>query len=129
MRTKMGNTKLTVGGEIFDSKREYRRWCELKIMEKAGKIQDLQRQVVYELIPRQSEMYPRYGKNGKRLKDGERVLELPVRYIADFQYVQDGKTIVEDVKGYRNPNSAVYAKFVIKRKLMRWLHGIEVREV
>lgn len=129
MRTKMGNTKLTVGGEIFDSKREYCRWCELKIMEKAGEIQDLQRQVVYELIPRQTEPYARYGKNGQRLKDGERVLELPVRYIADFQYVQDGKTIVEDVKGYRNTNSAVYAKFVIKRKLMLWLKGIIVKEV
>lgn len=129
MKTKMGNTKLTVDGEIFDSKREYRRWCELKILERAGQISDLQRQVVYELIPRQTEPYERYGKNGRRLKDGERVLELPVRYIADFQYVQDGKTIVEDVKGYRNPNSAVYAKFVIKRKLMLWLKGIIVKEV
>lgn len=129
MRTKMGNTKLAVNGEMFDSKREYRRWCELKILERAGKISDLQRQVVYELIPRQTEAYPRYGKNGQRLKDGERVLELPVRYIADFQYVQDGKTIVEDAKGYRNTNSAVYAKFVIKRKLMLWLKGIIVKEV
>lgn len=129
MKTKMGNTKLTVNGEIFDSKREYRRWCELKILERAGEISDLQRQVVYELIPRQTEPYARYGKNGQRLKDGERVLELPVRYIADFKYVQDGKTIVEDVKGYRNTNSAVYAKFVIKRKLMLWLKGIIVKEV
>lgn len=129
MRTKMGNTKLAVNGEMFDSKREYRRWCELKILERAGEISDLQRQVVYELIPRQTETYPRYGKNGKRLKDGVRVLELPVRYIADFQYVQDGKTIAEDAKGYRNPSSAVYAKFVIKRKLMLWLKGIAVKEV
>lgn len=126
---KMRNTKLTVNGEIFDSKKEYNRWCELKILERTGFISDLQRQVVYELIPRQVEKYERYGKNGKRLQDGERVIELPVRYIADFQYVQDGKTVVEDVKGYRDPNSAVYAKFVLKRKLMLWLKGIRVVEV
>jgi hypothetical protein len=126
---KMRNTKLTVNGEIFDSKKEYNRWCELKILERTGFISDLKRQVVYELIPRQVEKYERYGKNGNRLQDGERVIELPVRYIADFQYVQDGKTVVEDVKGYRDPNSAVYAKFVLKRKLMLWLKGIRVVEV
>lgn len=126
---KMRNTKLTVNGEIFDSKKEYNRWCELKILERTGFISDLKRQVVYELIPKQVEKYERYGKNGNRLQDGERVIELPVRYIADFQYVQDGKTVVEDVKGYRNPNSAVYAKFVLKRKLMLWLKGIRVIEV
>lgn len=126
---KMRNTKLTVNGEIFDSKKEYNRWCELKILERTGFISDLKRQVVYELIPRQVEKYERYGKNGKRIKDGERVIELPVRYIADFQYVQNGKTVVEDVKGYRDPNSAVYAKFVLKRKLMLWLKGIRVVEV
>lgn len=126
---KMRNTKLTVNGEIFDSKKEYNRWCELKILERTGFIYDLKRQVVYELIPKQVEKYERYGKNGNRLQDGERVIELPVRYIADFQYVQDGKTVVEDVKGYRNPNSAVYAKFVLKRKLMLWLKGIRVIEV
>jgi hypothetical protein len=126
---KMRNTKLTVNGEIFDSKKEYNRWCELKLLERTGFISDLKRQVVYELIPRQVEKYERYGKNGNRLQDGERVIELPVRYIADFQYVQDGKTVVEDVKGYKNPNSAVYAKFVLKRKLMLWLKGIRVVEV
>jgi hypothetical protein len=126
---KLRNTKVTVNGETYDSKKEYNRWCELKILERTGFISDLKRQVEYELLPKQVETYERYGKNGKRLKDGERVLELPVRYIADFEYIQNGKKVVEDVKGYRDPNSATYAKFVLKRKMMLWLKGIRVIEV
>lgn len=41
----------------------------------------------------------------------------------------DGKTVVEDVKGYRDPSSAAYAKFVIKRKLMLERYGIQIQEV
>lgn len=47
----------------------------------------------------------------------------------DFVYTQDGETVVEDVKGYRDPASAGYAKYVIKRKLMLYRYGIRVREV
>ena len=126
---KLRNTKVTVNGETYDSKREYDRWCELRILERAGFITDLKRQVEYELIPKQVEVYERYGKNGKRLKDGERIIELPVKYIADFEYIQNGKKVVEDVKGYRDPNSATYAKFVLKRKMMLYLKGIRVIEV
>ena len=49
--------------------------------------------------------------------------------MGDFAYWQDGKYIVEDVKGYQQANSPAYAKFVIKRKLMLWVHGIQVKEV
>ena len=126
---KLRNTKVTVNGETFDSKKEYNRWCELRILERAGFITELKRQVEYELIPKQVEVYERYGKNGKRLKDGERIIELPVKYIADFEYIQNGKKVVEDVKGYRDPNSATYAKFVLKRKMMLYLKGIRVTEV
>lgn len=126
---KLRNTKVTVNGETFDSKKEYNRWCELRILERAGFITELKRQVEYELIPKQVEVYERYGKNGKRLKDGERIIELPVKYIADFEYIQNGKKVVEDVKGYRDPNSATYAKFVLKRKMMLYLKGIRVIEV
>jgi hypothetical protein len=126
---KLRNTKVTVNGETFDSKREYDRWCELRILERAGFITELKRQVEYELIPKQVEVYERYGKNGKRLKDGVRVLEREVKYIADFEYIRNGKKVVEDAKGYRDPSSSAYAKFVIKRKMMLWLKGIRVIEV
>ena len=52
---KYGNQKIVSGGEVFDSKREYRRWCELKLLEKAGEIWGLERQVKYVLIPAQHE--------------------------------------------------------------------------
>lgn len=113
---KYHNTKIEVAGEKFDSKKEYERFVELQWLEKAGRISGLERQRKYELIPKQ------LGADGK-------VAERECSYVADFVYLEDGKIIVEDVKGYRDPSSAGYAKFVIKRKLMRYLYGIEVREV
>ena len=65
--------KITRDGETFDSQKEYRRWCELKLLERAGEIQGLRRQERIELIPAQYETYERYSpKTGKRLKDGKR---------------------------------------------------------
>jgi hypothetical protein len=87
--------------------KEANRWCELKMLEKAGKIQDLQRQVKFELIPKQ---------------DGERA----VHYVADFVYVEDGKKIVEDVKSAATKKNKEY---VIKRKLLLWRHGIRIKEI
>lgn len=126
---KCGNKKVVVDGIEFDSKKEARRYWELKLMERAGMIENLQMQVEFELIPAQYEYFERYGKKGQRLKDGKRCVEKSCVYKADFVYTKDGKRVVEDVKGYRDPQSAVYAKFVIKRKLMLWLHGIRVIEV
>lgn len=76
----------------------------LKHMERSGKISELRRQVSFEVVPAQK---------------GER----PVRYIADFVYNHDGQTVVEDVKGFRT------REYVIKRKLMLWVHGIEIKEL
>lgn len=126
---KLRNVKVIVGGIEFDSKREAERWGELLMLERAGVITDLERQVKFELIPKQVETVPRYGKTGKRLKDGERVVEKSCDYIADFAYTRGGERVVEDAKGYRDPSSASYAKFVIKRKLMLWKYGIKVLEV
>lgn len=129
MRTKYNSEKIKLPtGEVFDSKKEYGRWGELKLLERAGKISQLQRQVRYELIPAQYESFPRYGKNGKRIKDGRRCAEKEVIYIADFVYTENGKTVVEDCKGYRDPKSTAYAKYAIKRKLMRWRYGLVIRE-
>ena len=103
---KFNAKKVVVDGEVFDSKKEYYRWCDLRLLQRAGKISDLQRQVKYELIPKQ---------------DGERACT----YVADFVYTQDGKTVVEDCKGYKR--GAAYQLFSIKRKLML-LRGIKIKE-
>ncbi len=121
---KYGNKKITVDGVTFDSRKEYLRWCELCLLEKAGQIADLQRQVKYELIPAQYEEYERYSpKTGKRLKNGLRCVEKECSYIADFVYKQDGKTIVEDTKGFKTE------AYIIKRKLMLYVHGIRIHEI
>lgn len=112
----------------FDSRKEERRYHELYMLEKAGYITELQTQVKYELIPPQYETYERYGKSGKRLMDGLKVVERGVDYIADFVYKDStGNTVVEDVKGYKD--GAAYSIFVIKRKLMLHVHGIKIKEV
>lgn len=101
--------KVTMDGKIFDSKKEARRYVILKDMERHGEIRDLQTQVRFQLIPSQRE-------NGK-------CIEREVSYKADFVYWQNGKMIVEDTKGVRTP------EYVIKRKLMLWVHGIKVKEI
>lgn len=114
-RSKYGSKKATVNGMTFDSQKEAARYTELCLLQRAGKITSLETQVKYELIPSQ--------------KIDGKVVERGVSYIADFVYFQDGKKVVEDVKGYRDPSSAGYAKFVIKRKLMLYLHGIQIKEI
>lgn len=90
-----------------------------------GEIINLQRQVKYVLIPPQHETYERYGKKGQRLKDGHKTIEKECAYIADFQYhdAKTGKLVVEDTKGVRTKD------YIIKRKLMLWVHGIRIIEV
>lgn len=125
MGNKYGAKKCSYNGLTFDSKRERDRYCELVLLEKAGKISDLRCQVKYNLVPEQREPDEVGPKGGVRRG---KLLERPVDYVADFVYTQDGKTVAEDVKGYRDPSSAGYAKFVIKRKLMLWIHGIRIKE-
>lgn len=115
----------TSDGAIHDSRKEANRWCELTLLERAGKISNLQRQVPFELIPAQYESFERYGKNGKRLKDGKRCIEKSVVYIADFVYNEGGKKIVEDVKSKATKKKESY---IIKRKLLLWVYGIKLRE-
>ena len=121
---KYGNKKITVDGVTFDSKKEYLRWCELCLLEKAGHIIELKRQVKYVLIPAQYEKYERYSdKTGKRLKSGLRCVEKECAYFADFAYKQDGQTVVEDTKGVKTE------AYRIKKKMMLYFHGIRIREV
>lgn len=123
---KYGSEKVEVDGIVFDSKKEAKRYQELLLLEKAGAIQNLQRQVKFVLIPAQREP-DIVGKMGGR-KPGK-IIERECSYIADFVYQEDGKTVVEDTKGYRNPSTAGYAYFVLKRKLMLHVHGIRIKEV
>ena len=119
----------TSDGLVFDSLKEARKWEELLLLQRAGEIVELRRQVEYELIPAQYEYYERYSKKGERLKDGQKLVERKVSYVADFVYTdaKSGELRVIDVKGYKQ--GGAYDVFVIKRKLMRAIHGIKVEEV
>lgn len=124
-RRKYGNTKITVDGIQFDSKREAARYQELKLLERAGVISFLQRQTKFQLIPDQhapsNAVYTKGPRKGQR-KPGK-LLEHECSYIADFCYIKNGETVVEDAKGYR---TEVYR---IKKKLMLERYGIQIREV
>lgn len=120
---KYQNKKAEVDGIIFDSQKEARRFKELTLLERAGSIQDLQTQVKFVLVPAQYETIERYGKKGQRLKDGQKCLEKECAYIADFVYKENGQKVVEDTKGFRTPD------YIIKRKLMLYIHGIRIKEV
>lgn len=100
-RSKWRNEPLTVDGQYFASKGEYRRHCELVLQEKAGLITDLKRQVVIPLIV-----------------NGEPICS----YRADWVYFEKGVEVVEDFKG------AVTEVYALKKKLVAACYGKEIRE-
>ena len=102
--SKYNSRKTVLDGIRFDSAKEARRYAELKLMERAGAISHLQRQVKFEVIPK-------WGK------------ERSSTYIADFVYQENGSTVVEDVKGVKTP------EYILKRKLMNWVHDIQIKEI
>ena len=99
---------MTVNGITFDSRKEAKRYAELDLLERAGKISGLELQVKFELIPSQR-------------VDGK-VVERACHYVADFVYEENGAKVVEDVKGFKTP------EYIIKRKLLLKEHGIRVKE-
>lgn len=102
---KYGARKVQVDGIIFDSIREANRYCELRLLQRAGEIHSLELQKRFELIP----------KHGK---------ERAVYYVADFVYKdRNGAEVVEDTKGCKTK------EYIIKRKLMLWRYGIKIKEV
>lgn len=109
--SKYNNKKTIIDGQVFDSRKEAKRYQELLFLERAGAIKNLSRQVKFVLIPSQ-----RDEVTGK-------VVERECSYRADFEYTEDGKTVVEDVKGFRTK------EYVLKRKMMLWKYGIRIREV
>lgn len=111
-QNKYHSKKVVVDGITFDSKKEARRWSELLLLQRAGEINGLERQKKYILIPSQK-------INGK-------CVERECAYIADFVYnTKDGKTIVEDTKS-KATQTPVY---IVKRKLMLQVYGIQIKEV
>lgn len=105
-------------GHLHDSRKEAKRCDELNLMELAGEIDKLDYSVKFELVPAQYREI-----NGK-----QKCIERGVNYIADFTYYENGKLVVEDVKGYRG-NTGAYNLFKLKRKLMLFKYGIMVREI
>ena len=111
-RSKYHNQKTRVFGITFDSRHEADRYVELRKMEIDGKIFGLRMQVPYVLVPSQKD------------EATGRVAERPLKYVADFVYqLPDGRKVVEDAKGCRTEG------YKIKRKLMRYFFGIEIKEV
>lgn len=120
--TKYKAKKIELDGITFDSKKEAKRYADLKLFERAGEIKDLQRQVKYILIPAQKEP-DRKGPKGGIIRG--KVIERECAYIADFVYqiTVTGETIVEDTKGFRT------AEYRIKKKMMLYFYGIRIKEV
>lgn len=120
---KYRNKKIEIDGIIFDSKKEAKHYLDLKAQKAAGAITDFKMQVPFELVPKQTETVTVFDAKG-RPKQKERVVELAVKYVADFVvYFPDGEVSVIDVKGMR------LADYKIKRKLMRHVHGITIKEL
>lgn len=101
---KYGAKKTIVDGIRFDSRKEAARWCELDIMAKAGVIEGLQRQVRFEILPKNDKYRARY-------------------YVADFVYRENGRLVVEDAKGAK---TQVY---MLKKAMMYERYGIDIQEV
>lgn len=110
--SKYKSKKVSTEEGIFDSRKEYKRYLELKSKEEKGEISNLQRQVTYQIMPRLTD------ENGK-------FKHHPIKYVADFVYTDNttGREVVEDAKGLR---TEVYK---IKKKLMYWQYKIEIKEV
>ena len=106
--SKYNAKKTIIDGITFDSKRESDRYCELKLLLRAGAITDLRLQVPFEL-------QPAFTVNGKKVR--------PIHYIADFMYKENGVYVVEDAKGFRTK------EYMIKRKLYAYKYGQEIKEV
>lgn len=107
--SKYHSSRITNRHGRFDSRKEYQRYLVLLDMEKHGEISQLERQVVFLLIPSQRD-------------EKGHVIERAVKYKADFRYVLNGVVVVEDVKGVKTK------EYVIKRKLMLERYGIRIKE-
>ena len=102
--SKYRNIPREVDGHVFASGKEAERYAELKLLERCGAIKNLELQKRFEIVPQSV-----YGKARY--------------YVADFVYEQDGKNVVEDVKGFKTQS------YSLKKRLMKEVHGIEIKEI
>ena len=98
----------------FDSYMEAKRYRQLVLLEMAGEISDLVLQPKFRLMDS-------YKYNGKAIK--------AIDYIADFMYREDGKLVVEDVKGVRTPAYIIKSKLFIKKYILELEYIDEFREL
>ena len=111
-RTKYGNRKTVIDGITFDSMKEANHYAELRLLEKAGEISDLELQSPFVL-------QPGFAHKGQKYQ--------PIKYVADFVYLdKDGARVVEDVKSPATRKDKVYQ---LKKKMMLYVHGIEIKEI
>ena len=111
-KVKYGNRKTELDGITFDSKKEARRYAELKILEMAGEISDLELQMPFVL-------QPAFAHKGKKVQS--------IKYVADFVYIDnEGRKVVEDVKSPATRKDKVYQ---LKKKMMLYVHNIEIKEI
>lgn len=109
--SKYNSRKTIIDGITFDSKKEARRYEELKKMEQEGLIQGLELQVPFELVPSFTIMI-----------DGKKKKRRSMKYIADFVYYENGNKVVEDVKGRKTD---VYK---LKKKLFEYKYKVTIKE-
>lgn len=109
-RAKYGNTKTEFNGVKYDSKKEAKRAEQLELQQRLGLISDLERQVKFVL-------QPSFEFAGHKIRE--------IAYVADFVYIENGNKVVEDVK---SPASKT-PLYKLKKKMMMYVHGIEVKEV
>lgn len=109
-RNKYGARKVVVDGLKFDSQHEAKRWQELRLLQREGRIYALERQVKFVLAP-------------KVKIEGEKRARSALKFTADFRYIETrtSRSIVEDAKGF--PDTA----FRIRQHLMKAVHNIDVR--
>ena len=126
--TKYNATKVTIDGHTFDSKKESNYYLQLRMLERAGEISNLELQKRYELIPPQYEPDKIVTlKSGKQKVVQGKCAERAVYYLADFVYLDNrtGATVVVDCKS----PATITPEYVIKRKLLRYKYGIAIQEV
>ena len=123
-RAKYKNRRVTFEGETYASRKELKRFQELELMQAAGRITGLRKQVKFVLIPAQYEPdWVDYSKSTQGRKHKGKCIEHEAAYIADFVYLKDGEMVVEDAKGFRTKD------YILKRKMMLYFHGIKIQEV
>lgn len=99
---KYGNQKYSVNGILFDSKKEANQWYELKMLERAGEISELERQKPFELIP---------------TRNYSGVCVRGCKYIADFYYFDKKRNeyVAQDSKGFATESYKVKKKIFLEK--------------